>query len=256
MTLPAGCSGKSELSVFNAAQGFITASPVDLNQVAAFTKFRSCAGHDYEGTSTPGVHETDRSMKHYVEPLPQYQGTTDQFGIHAPFNGTIDYLIPPALDAAETGTLRGGSVWMNVPGTRTSEDGVTVYLTAQIGHIYPLAGLQQGDQVEAGQLLGYGALNGGNELDLVIRSEPGSQEYLYSFIGSMSPALLAQYADHGVTPGNVIVSEAYRDAHPCGFVENNGGAEGPGTLSNPALDDVYLSCDAGDCASDGGSDGG
>jgi len=248
-----GC-GKSELSVFVAAKGFVTASPVDLDQVAAFTKFRSCAGHDYEGTSTSGVHESDRSMKHYVEARPEYLGTTGQFRVYAPFAGTIDYLIPPALDIAESATLRGGSIWMNVPGTETVEDGVAVYLTVQIGHVYPLAGLQQGVSVNAGDLIGYGALNGGDELDLVVRSEPGSQEYLFSFIESMSPTVLAQYAARGVTLDNVIVSKAYRDAHPCGFVENNGGAEGAGTLSNPALDDVYLTCDGGSCADAGGED--
>ncbi len=234
----AGCSSPSELQQLMAVQGFITASPVDLTQTLAISKFRSCAGHEYDGTSTPGVRETDRSMKHYLQPQAEYLGTNNQFKIFAPMTGTIDYLFPPEIIAGQSGTDRGGAIWMNVPGTAATEDQYTVYATVQIGHLYVLHSIHQGDHVDAGDLIGYGAFdNNGNGIDLVVRSEAGSQEYLFSFIESMSPALKQTLAGYGITTTNSIVTKTYRDAHPCGFPP---GGDAAGTLTNEVTDFVYL----------------
>jgi len=68
---------------------FITSNPVDLSQINRISKFRSCIGHDYSGTNSEGRQESNRSMKHYVEPINSLAGTSGELQVFAPFDGRI-----------------------------------------------------------------------------------------------------------------------------------------------------------------------
>src|SRR3989338_5740882 len=69
---------------------YITAVPLDLTQIKSISKYRSCAGHDRAGYSFEKTYETDRSMKHYIYPVQEFQGTTNKVKMFAPFDGTIN----------------------------------------------------------------------------------------------------------------------------------------------------------------------
>src|SRR3989344_2121213 len=73
-----------------AARRFIAANPLDLSQIEAFSKYRSCMGHDFRAPNLSGEKEaTPRSMKHYVMVKPEFHGTIDKVSAFAPFDGII-----------------------------------------------------------------------------------------------------------------------------------------------------------------------
>ena len=89
-------------------ENFIVANPVDLEQINSISKFRSCAGHDYSGTNVNGEFETQRSMKHYLEPK-QGLEPTNSVKVFAPFDGIISEI---EVDQDP----RGKQVWLSPGG--------------------------------------------------------------------------------------------------------------------------------------------
>jgi hypothetical protein len=69
---------------------FITASHIEISEIAYVSKFRSSAGHDFSDSF-----ETCCSMKHYFIPL-DYYGTRFTQPIYSPVDGVILYLSEPS----------------------------------------------------------------------------------------------------------------------------------------------------------------
>ncbi|OIP95425.1 hypothetical protein AUK40_06020 [Candidatus Wirthbacteria bacterium CG2_30_54_11] len=128
---------------------YITAVPVDLSQILAISKYRSCSGHDRPGYSFEGVLEQSRSMKHYLYPVPAFQGTTDQVKLFAPFDGQVASL---SLEQDKVGgrPLNGNGITFSTP--------VDQLVGFQFGHVYFAREFRVGDRVTAGELIGYAAL--------------------------------------------------------------------------------------------------
>lgn len=216
-------------------EAFIVSNPLDLSQISAITKFRSCYGHDYSGKDAAGVMESNRSMKHYFRPVDSLSGSVGRVKVLSPFNGAIEayqYDHDP----------RGKQLLLTSP---------TTDWTFIVFHIDLLSGLSVGSSVTAGQLLGYANIgNAGGDFDMAVKKFPYDYNKMQSLINSMtpdqqqqyfmshselmetfdslfnhmSPQVLSQYTAKGATVDSLIVTPAYRDAHPCNF---SPGSENP-----------------------------
>lgn len=197
---------------------YITAVPVDLSQIQSISKYRSCAGHDRSGYSFEQILETDRSMKHYFYPVPEFQGTIDAVKMFAPFDGTV-----VALDWEKD----------KVGGRPQNGNGIHISTSADpsamfgFGHIYFAKDFNIGDTVKAGQLIGYAALGDtGNDFDLDLDTLGGTNAYngkevLGSVFDHMTDSVLAEFAKYGVTPENTKFTKQYRDADPCNYPDTS-----------------------------------
>lgn len=191
----------------------LSASPVDLSQIAQISKFRSCAGHDYSAMGPDGRPEKNRSMKHYFAPVASLAGSTGKVKEFSPVAGTISRVQVEQ-------NPRGAQVWVSV-GSGFGSWNVVFF------HLDLAAGLAQGSKVAAGQLIGYANLSGdANDFDIAVaKFGPGGMT-LDSLLNRLTPSVAQQFAARGITPANAIVSKADRDASPCAF-----GGGGP---ANPA----------------------
>lgn len=196
---------------------YVTAVPVDLNQIQSVSKYRSCAGHVRDGYNFDRVREYDRSMKHYFYPVPEFQGTLDKVKVFAPFDGTITYIDYEKDKVVSGRTHNGGGLHISP----SIDSNVTVVL----GHIYTVKDYKVGDQVKAGELVGYASLGDkGNDFDTDLTSAvkaEGDIEVLGSIFDHMTPEVLAEFAKYGLTPENTKFSKEYRDIHPCGYYETD-----------------------------------
>ena len=211
---------------------FITALPVDLSQVASISKFRSCSGHDYSSENISGVEETNRSMKHYIDPLDSLVGSIDVIKVFAPFDGKV-----AAIQADNSNNVQVGlQIWL----TPTSNSAWSFIFY----HVTPV--IKAGDVVQAGQLIGYANLSKSSviDFDMALEAWPqnknkplGTGNYsnlaealhrvggnylsllhagqLDSVFNHMNSQVLASFAEKGMNPVNMIVSQEARDASPC-----------------------------------------
>lgn len=197
---------------------FITANPMDLSQIASISPYRSCVGHDYSGYNIDGEKETLRSMKHYVDPLPDLIGT-DTIKIFAPFDGEIS--------RAEE----------SFPGTQ-----VSLEPSAGIGHfiffhVTLLPELRMGSKVTSGQNIGYVSKDIRANFDIGIRQFGFKQKSLSPF-NFMEQSVLDEYAARGVTLENIILSKEERDANPCPISDY--GPEGDANFPPGSGQDEYV----------------
>ena len=81
----------SPLSPEKLNRRFITSNPLDLSQIAGFSKYRSCAGHDFRNPTAAASkkEDTPRSMKHYVKVRGNLRGKNGVVKALAPFDGKI-----------------------------------------------------------------------------------------------------------------------------------------------------------------------
>jgi hypothetical protein len=184
---------------------FVTALPLDLDQIESVSKFRSCAGHDYSGKNILGEAETGRSMKHYANPLHQYYGTNGQVKVLAPFDGKV---INNELG-------KDGDNLDLVPDAAPG----WIY---ELGHIDSVKSLTVGSSVKAGQLVGYYSVRpSGGSFDIqlwfggddqTVNTTSGEFDSLFAHASEELKTKMSQY---GLTQENLIVSKAERDASPC-----------------------------------------
>lgn len=182
---------------------FIVANPYDLTQGERISKFRSCAGHDYSGQNVSGETESNRSMKHYFQPVAALAGSTGQVKVFSPFDGKVVAVMTEQVP-------RGKQVWLSPD----ASPGWTVRLL----NVDPVAGVDVGAAVRAGDLIGHGNLstiNGQQANDIDIGLEYGPR--FDSVFFHMSDSVLTQYSAKGITRENVVISKAARDADPCDF---------------------------------------
>ena len=71
---------------------YITAVPVDLNQINSISKYASCSGHNRDGYTFDKTLVSNLSLKHYWYPIASLQGTTDKVKVFAPFDGTVSVI--------------------------------------------------------------------------------------------------------------------------------------------------------------------
>jgi len=183
--------------------------PFDLASVTQISKYRSCAGHDYSGQDTDFKSETMRSMKHYI-----YTRGEASLKLSAPFNGVIAWIIPEGAASANAGFRV----------VVEKSDGAGGLWDVVFMHVEPLPGMAVGTSLLAGQQFANTSaprLNWDFGLQW-IRPGIGQQDprqfsglIFESPLLRLSPALAAQFAARGVTPDNIILSPAARDASPC-----------------------------------------
>lgn len=194
---------------------YITAVPLDLSQIERMSKYRSCAGHDRAGYSFAQEMESNRSMKHYFYPVPEFQGTLDQVKFFAPFDGTVASIFHEA-DKKDGRPHNGNGI------TLTPDADKNAFL--QFGHVYFVKEFAEGDRVTAGELMGYAALGDqGFDFDIdLMGAKKKDVEVLGSIFDHMAPDVLAAFAADGVTPDNAIITKEERDASPCDFSKSVG----------------------------------
>ena len=194
---------------------YITAVPVDLTQIQSISKYRSCAGHDHAGYSFERNLETDRSMKHYVFPIPAFQGTIDKVKMFAPFDGAISKIVFERDEIGKVGKrpLTGNGITFSTP--------VDKNVLFEFGHIYFVKDYKVGDSVKAGELIGYAALGEKlNDFDIDLWGALWTEEkqpILGSAFDHMTDSVLAEFAKYGITPDNTKISKEYRDQYPCNY---------------------------------------
>lgn len=196
---------------------FITAMPFDPSQIAQVSYFRSCMGHDYSSFNIEGVSETKRSMKHYVQPLSQYNGQNDKVKLFAPFDGTIANIQKGKDELKDKDPRMGG--W-----------GVDIYpkaspaWTMELGHVYLLPEFKVGSEIKSGQLIGYAYVQPmGSSFDLPIWTDKKfSRQFsddhsviLDSIFNHMTDDVLSELKKYNLTKDDFIISKDFRDAHLC-----------------------------------------
>lgn len=195
---------------------YITAVPIDLEQIQSISKYRSCAGHIRDGYNFKGELENDRSMKHYFLPIPDLQGTLDQVALYAPFDGEINKIDYEKDKVIPERPNNGGGLHFI---SEIDPNAEVIY-----GHIYTVKDYKIGNQVKAGELVGYAALGQkGNDFDIDLSTPGGTgaykgREVLGSIFDHMTPKVLAAFAKYDITPENTKFTKEYRDANPCNFV--------------------------------------
>lgn len=186
---------------------FIVVNPIDLSQIASISQFRSCIGHDYSGKNTEGVKETNRSMKHYLAPIPELEQSTGKVIAIAPFDGKIS-----SIEDGEN--PRGDQVWLS-----SSSSGSWNFI---FFHIDLLPELRKGSEVGSGQLIGYADLEGGANFDFALKKVGFGGQTLDSPFLYMADEVMAEYEAVGVTPENIVILKEQRDANPCNFGVGSG----------------------------------
>jgi len=177
---------------------FITSNPLDLSQIQSISQFRSCVGHDYSGINSDGEKETLRSMKHYITP----KESIKKASVFAPFDGEISSIEGEQID-------RGVQVWLSPPDSSWN----FIFF-----HINLVDGLERGSDVKTGQLIGYSDLTTGGNFDVGLKNFGFGGQRFDSQFRYMTNEVLAEYAEFGITPENVITTKEYRDANPCPIV--------------------------------------
>jgi hypothetical protein len=217
----------------------ITSVPLDLTQIKSISKFRSCAGHDRAGYNFNQVLETDRSMKHYLYPVPEFQGTLDKVKMYTPFDGTVAMIQWVSPDGSKV-----RSDWLRKDGskefgqTQKAESGGRKNSGNDIDFVSPLdenavfgfrhvvfaKDFKIGDKVKAGELIGYASISekvNDFDIDYVAREykTEGNKyiEVLDSVFDHMTPEVLAEFAKFDITPENTKFTQEERDAKPCGY---------------------------------------
>ncbi len=217
------------------SQQFITANPLNLSQVAAFSQYRSCAGHDYRGpvAATNKIESTPRSMKHYVKVRPEFRGTTDAVAVFAPFDGIVSVV------DNDLGGPGDQQIWL-------APDTDTPWSPRQwqfiFFHIKLTEGLKKGSVVRAGQQIGTANLARGPEgatdnFDIAMKfTRPLHRPAIDAVFHHATPAVLAEYGEYGLTTTNFVIPESTRDQNDCPLLPRGQGGDGP---------DIYFPPEAG-----------
>ncbi len=214
---------------------FIQADFIDLDRVASISKFRSASGHDFSGHG-----EICRSMKHYFSP--PYDPTGQQYSknqtsfpapdpataipIYSPVDGRIVSISEEHTPIGKQFSIRP-----------TSNPSYTIRLF----HVYPVDGIRFGMQVKAGQQLGIIGANQGTDIAVQASTLHGDQ--FVSYFQVLPDSVFANYQKRGLlSRDDVILTKAYRDAHPLECTGNRSEEFAKQYQADPGYDEeVYLS---------------
>lgn len=214
---------------------FIQHDFIDLAQIYSISKYRSGEGHDFSGNG-----ETCRSMKHYFTPQidttikpqkaadgrsipPQPDGKTD-INIYSPVDGKIIDIQSERLPVGEQIYIRPDN----------AKD-----FTIRLFHVYKVDGVKKGVSVKAGQKIGVISKYSATDI-----SVEGGRYQFVSYFQVMPDSIFAAYQARGLkSRDEVIISRAYRDAHPipCNQDDKSDQAFNYPDGYNHEADSVYLS---------------
>jgi hypothetical protein len=169
---------------------FVTVQYITLTKIWRISRFRSGIGHDYSDDF-----EDCRSMKHYFQPRTGIDWSRIQ--ITAPVDGTVQ-------DLTEE--------WAGTRITIQSQQYPAFYFT--IFHINLREGLLVGDQVQAGENLGF-HIGSQTWSDVAVRVDTPGGSKLVSYFSTMTDQLFQKYRALGqVSPNRFIISREARDNDP------------------------------------------
>jgi len=181
---------------------FVTHEFTQLEKIAQISKFRSGAGHDFSDKT-----ETCRSMKHYYAPKPEH--INNEIEIYSPVDGSIAGLW-------ENGRWEQGA------------DAYQIYIepedhpafTIRLFHVI-IDGLEVGDQVEAGQLLGHAYMSDpvlaqvGHDFDIAVSVRTQEGRRFISYFEVLTDEIFQAYRDRGATTRTqFIITKEERDTNP------------------------------------------
>jgi len=215
---------------------FITSNPLDLSQISGFSKYRSCAGHDYRGpvATTGKIEDTPRSMKHYVKVRSDLQGKNGIVKAMAPFDGKIFKV------DNDFGGPGDQQIWLT-PNSISPRQWHFVFF-----HIALEKGLKQGSPIKAGQLIGTANLKRGPEgatdnFDIAVKfTRPLRRPAIDAPFAHMTQSVLDGYARHGITSDNVLISEEKRNTISCPIIPKPSWGDGDDAYFSPqwSMDDM------------------
>lgn len=200
----------------------IVANFTELDKIEKISKYRSCAGH----TTVPqDEREMKRSMKHYFSVKPEYLGD-DTVNIYSPYDGFVAVIREDRADGLE------GEIWIAPKDMFVMLPPVGRW-TFSVQHINIREGLKRGNEVKAGELIGYAAVAAGNRntFDVIyakgslvpkrIDNWMGPFSDLDSVFNHMSEGTFAQYREKGISSKEeLVISKQERDQNPCVYKDN------------------------------------
>jgi len=190
---------------------FVVAHPFDLSQIRSFTKYRSCAGHNYSGKTVDGEVENNRSMKHYVHPLDSIVQSKTEIPIYAPFDGNIYEVSAEGADY---------QVWLT-PNQKSLKKWSLIFF-----HVFLDDGFKENSKIVAGERIGRVNLMSGGNFDIGMKQiTPFSPPLFDAPLKHFSSQILADYMKRGMTLENSIISKEYRDKNPCSIVPGTEGID-------------------------------
>lgn len=193
---------------------FIVVNPLDLSQVRGFSKYRSCAGHDYRGPTVQGEKEaTPRSMKHYIKVKEEFAGKNGVVKAIAPFDGKISNIEKRDPERKPYDQ----QIWLS-PDTNSK---VPRQWNFVFFHIDLRDDLKEGSKVKAGEVIGTAYLSRGPEnstdnFDMAVKfTRPMSIPAIDLPLAHATSEILAEYEKYGITLDDLVISQEYRDQNPC-----------------------------------------
>ncbi|MBI2448356.1 hypothetical protein HYV44_02230 [Candidatus Microgenomates bacterium] len=200
---------------------FIVANPLDLSQIVGFSKYRSCAGHDFRNpvAATGEKESTPRSMKHYVMVRDDLRGKNGVVKAIAPFDGTISVIDD---DGGGPGDQQ---IWLT-PESISPRQWHFVFF-----HIDLDDDLKKGSSVKAGQVIGTANLSRGPEgatgnFDIAVKfTRPMRTPAVDAPFAHMDDKVLSEYAQYGLTARDLVISEEKRDIEACPLASGSEGGD-------------------------------
>lgn len=207
---------------------FIVSNPLNLSQIAAFSKYRSCAGHDYRGpvAGTGKKEDTPRSMKYYIKVKPDLSGKNGIVEVRAPFDGKIYGIYD------DFGGPGDQQIWLTPESISPRQWHFVLF------HIALAKNLKEGSLIKAGQLIGTANLTRGPEnktdnFDMAVKfTRPLRRPAIDAPFSHMAKDILDEYAQYGITEFNTVISKERRDLELCPTIPKPVWGDG---------DDVYFS---------------
>jgi len=183
-----------------ASEKFITANPVDLTQILAISRFRSCAGHWYGATNLFGEPEASSSLKHYFVPQEIDSPSNDKVKVFAPFDGKI----------TEIQSSERGNHFTLVPNQAKNWQ-LTIF------HLNNLEDMVTDYQIKAGELLGYAVFSQrGNDFDISLKARNEDfNENIDSIFPHFTDQVLTEYEAAGADLEEMIIDKKIREESPC-----------------------------------------
>jgi hypothetical protein len=195
---------------------FITHHYIALADVESLSKFRSGYGHVFSDE----YEAPDRSMKHYIVPLPAYrQGNATSLRVFAPVTGRVVTVRSDDASGIENFQIH------IVP------DGFPAF-EVRLFHVNPAAGIAVGVHVVGGQPIGFADMRQAENNDIAVEGIVlGAPAYpspmrtagffpdrgirMFSQFDVMTDALFADYQARGIASRDAfIIPRAFRDANP------------------------------------------
>lgn len=197
---------------------------VDLDKVAAITKFRSCQGHIV--VPQDGI-ETRSNMKHYFYIKKEFTSAQGMVPLYAPFDGYVVDIFSEEGEGFNDRVSESRDVsFSKEKGFFSRSNWMLTIL-----HIIPTGSLKKGDAVKAGQLVGQVALEKippYYSFDVTYskmgtfpkKIDEWNSPYvaLESVFNHMDASVLEQFQRFGTTTSDsFVISKAIRDASPCQY---------------------------------------